>query len=228
MQCMCGAEIQKRSKSAHQRTARHAAALLERAVSVYLERQDRVSHPDGSFERDRRFFPSDAEWQPCCNSVSAPTKGFPFSLMVHCRSVGHVAALFGVDASAIRKAARAARPATRLEAGDGWFKAVALVDGRMLSVFDGKTEYRLGEEMRQAVRTEHGGGFYAYPTLEAARRASVPSGSALIDAPRVVLRVRVDGAYSQYGNGKVSWSRLTPLEVVEHLQSKEAELAAAA
>lgn len=109
------------------------------------------------------------------------------------------------------------QPARR-EGGDTYYKAVAVADdGRLLSLFDGETEYRIGETLRERAGQGHTGGYYAYPTIEAARDAAVPDSSVLRDAPRAILRVRTEGSYCRYDNGKLAFSALTPLEVIERI-----------
>ena len=67
------------------------------------------------------------------------------------------------------------------------YKAVAVVQGRMLSIFDGVTEYRLN-----AVCQSSQGGLWVCPSLLALllHAAQLPRHSALLDAPRVVLKLR--------------------------------------
>lgn len=102
----------------------------------------------------------------------------------------------------------------RREGGDDYYKAVAVTeDGRYVSIFDGATEYAIGVTLHERAQQGHSGGFYAYPTIEAALDADVPPSSALYRAPRVILRVRAEGAYCRYDNGKLAFSRLTPLAV---------------
>jgi len=74
------------------------------AADVFINRKTRKKHPDGSFENtNRRWHPSETESCECCNSIREPSRRFPFSLMTHCRSVGHIAKLYEVDAGAVRK-----------------------------------------------------------------------------------------------------------------------------
>lgn len=190
---------------------------LEAALSTYLARQDRREHPDGKFDKQGRWDPSEAEGQSCCRAVRSPSRAYPYSLMKHCRSVEHVAALYGVDASALRKAARKARPPAKREGGDGYFKAVAVVDGRYLSIYDGQTEYVIGQTMTEPARQGHKGGWYCYAGTQSAMQAEVPSNSVLENAPRAILQVRAEGNYCRYGK-KLSFSRLTPIKVVVELE----------
>lgn len=103
----------------------------------------------------------------------------------------------------------------RREGGEHYYKAVAVDGERLLSIFDGRTEYRLGETLVEPVRKGHGGGFYVYPSLADALEVDVPSNSALRRAPRAIIRVRAEGQYTRYDNGKLAFSRVTPLEVVQ-------------
>lgn len=183
---------------------------VDEAIALYRDRRDRRQHPAGSFDKAGRWYPDDdTETQPCCGRIRNPSQAFPYSLMKHCRSAEHVANLTGVPASILRNSVERHR-----EGGESYYKAVADLNGRYFSIFDGETEYRIGETLREPARQSHNGGFYVYPTVADARRAAVPRDSALKDAPRVVVRVRAEGAYCRYANGKLAFSRVTPLEVV--------------
>jgi hypothetical protein len=187
---------------------------LESAIECYEARKARYQHPDGKFDKAGRWYPSASEEQSCCSGVRGPSRAYPYSYMTHCRSVEHIANLYGVDARELRKAVRKASPPVR-EGGENYYKAVAITeDGRMVSIYDGKTEYRIGETVVQAARQDHNGGIYVYPSLERARRVSVPDSSAAKDLPRAILRVRAEGNYCKYDNGKIAFSRVTPLEIV--------------
>jgi hypothetical protein len=195
----------------------HATAdpqALEAAYRTWRARQDRTAHPAGHTDRGGRWYPADDEYRPCCDQVRSPSRAYPWSLMLHCRSITHVAALHGVPAAALRAHARSLQPSAAREGGDHYYKAVAVVNGRFLSIFDGTTEYRIGETAVQRPRQGHRGGIYVYPSLEAAAHARVPADSVLADAPRAILRVRAEGSYCRYDNGKLAFSQVTPLEVV--------------
>lgn len=136
--------------------------------------------------------------------------------MVHCRTIEHVANLCGVSASELRKLARklarAERPAHR-EGGE-YYKQVALSNGRMYSLFDGRTEYVIGQEMREATRQNHGGGYYVYRSAQEARDASIPRDSELRDClTRAIIRCQCSGSYCTYDD-KLAFSRIIPLEIV--------------
>ncbi len=219
VECQCGARIRKSSRAAHLRTTRHATQLLAAAAEAYIARQDRTEHPVGRFDNAGRFWPDDSEWRGCCSGVREPSRSYPYSYMVHCRTMTHITRLYGVDEQVLRREVRKLRPPEHLGATQRvWFKRVAVVDGRFVSIFDGVTEYRLGKQLIQAVRTNHGGGFYVRDTAEGAAAAPVPDDSVLLDAPQVVLAVEVGGSYTRYDNGKVAFSRITPLYVALELE----------
>jgi len=188
---------------------------LETAARVYISRRDSVSHPAGKFDNAGRWYPADAERCECCNAVRSPSRAFPYSYMTHCRTIAHVANLYGVDVKDLRREVKRLEPDAqpKREGGENYYKAVAVVDGRYLSIFDGVTEYVIGQELKQAARQDHSGGYYVYASVADAQSVSVPDRSKLSDAPRVILRIKAEGTYCRYEN-KLAFSRITPVEVV--------------
>lgn len=186
---------------------------LERAVKEYRDRQARRSHPEGSFKPSGTWWPSEKESATCCNSIRTPSRAWPYSLMTHCRTAKHVAKLFGVDEKELRAAARKLDGGVRREGGDDYYKVVALVDGSLLSIFDGETRYELGVEVHEAAHAEHSGGLYVYASAEEALAATFPTGSKLAGERRVLIRVRASGSYCRYDR-KLAFSRITPIEIV--------------
>lgn len=192
---------------------------LGEALRSYLRRQAREEHPSGEFDRAGRWYPSDGELQPCCASIRNPSRAYPYSLLVHCRTAEHVAHVHGVPVQQLRKqisSLRAAERARELAARvDDWWKLVAVTeDSRLVSIYYGTTEYRLGAVVSAGrPHTEHRGAIYVYPTRQQAEEAVFPRRSARLDAPRALLRVRAKGQYCRYENGKYAFSRVTPLEV---------------
>ena len=79
---------------------------LARAVAMFVGRQDRVLHPDGRFDSGGRWFPRDNEHRECCDVIRSPSRSYPWSYMVHCRTAVHVATLHGVDVRDIRRVVR--------------------------------------------------------------------------------------------------------------------------
>jgi len=73
------------------------------AAKEYLSRKERKTHPDGDFDKAGRWYPSGAEKCKACSSVREPSRAYPFSIMTHCRSIGHIATKYQVDAAVLRK-----------------------------------------------------------------------------------------------------------------------------
>lgn len=192
------------------------ATTITKAAQEFINRRDRSAHPDGKTDKGGRWYPSESERCSCCSNVRSPSRAFPWSYMTHCRTAQHVANLFGVNASDLRKEARRLDPPAKPKRegqGGTYFKAVALVGERLLSIFDGSTEYVPGLELREPARQKHGGGFYVYRSPKEALRAAVPKESELYDSPRVILSVKAEGQYCVYENGKLAFSRITPIKV---------------
>lgn len=79
---------------------------VEAAAHEFLDRKAREAHPDGYFDAAGRWYPSDAERCGWCDSVRDPSKNYPYSLMVHCRTAGHIADRLDVDPVDVRRRAR--------------------------------------------------------------------------------------------------------------------------
>lgn len=80
---------------------------LDTAARQYLRRKHREENPHGSFDNSGRWYPSESERQPCCSCIRAPSRGYPYSYLVHCRTAEHISWLSKVfDTSAIRRRAR--------------------------------------------------------------------------------------------------------------------------
>jgi hypothetical protein len=188
--------------------------LLESAYEVWLSRKSRESHPVGTFDNAGRWYPSKEERLDCCESIRKPSRAFPYSLMQHCRSAAHIAALHGVTAKSLRSRIAQDRAVPQRHGGDEYYKSVAVVNEHFYSIYDGKTEYCLNQQVADRARKNHAGGIYVYQTLDEALSARVPISSALFDAPRIILRVKAEGQYCVYDGGKLAFSRVTPLEVV--------------
>ena len=67
--------------------------LREEIESEYEDRKCRSSHPDGEFDKAGRFYPSEQETCDCCAGIRSPSRAYPYSYMVHCRSKLHVTSL---------------------------------------------------------------------------------------------------------------------------------------
>ena len=92
---------------------------------------------------------------------------------------------------------------------DFYYKLVAKVDNRYYSIYDGDTEYKMGEVLSQTARPGHGGGYYVYASTREAVFADVPykRGGHYI-APRTVVKCICWGDFVVYSNGKMSFSNI--------------------
>jgi len=125
---------------------------------------------------------------------------------------------------AVAEAAAEAEDTLRLlrsacDARNHWFfKTVAKVDGRYLSIFDGQTEFIIGERIERQQALGHRGAFFAYDNIERARAASAsfPKCSKLLKAERALLRVGGEVSHSEArcAHGKAMLWAMTPLEEV--------------
>lgn len=79
---------------------------LEKAKQIYIERKSRAKHPDGEFDSGGRWYPTAAEKCSCCDTIRKPSRSWPYSLMLHCRTASHIANLCNVSEKELRKAIR--------------------------------------------------------------------------------------------------------------------------
>jgi hypothetical protein len=100
------------------------------------------------------------------------------------------------------------------------YKVVAVVQGRYISIFDGRTHYKLGEI------AEVEGGCFVCPTLTAVLRHAtrLPKRSLLLSAPRAIMRV---AAWNAYGRPPNLPEHHAPLDdetkqIFSHIQPLEA------
>jgi len=79
-----------------------------KAGIVYVARQRRAIHPHGDFDSAGRWFPcAKTERRRCCDQIRPPSRRWPYSLMLHCRTAKHVARLFSAPEKHVRRAAKA-------------------------------------------------------------------------------------------------------------------------
>lgn len=74
-------------------------------VREYINRRDRICHPGGSFDSGGSF--SLEKRYDCCAGIRSPSRAYPFSEMLHGRSLSHVAHELGLEQhfSVIRRVA---------------------------------------------------------------------------------------------------------------------------
>ena len=86
--------------------AEHFSKKIIAAAREYLNLKSRKIHPDGEFDKQRRWYPSDDEMCDCCKNIRRPSSSYPFSLMMHCRTAEHVATRYNVDAATLKRFAK--------------------------------------------------------------------------------------------------------------------------
>jgi len=97
------------------------------------------------------------------------------------------------------------------------YKVVAVENGKYLSLFDGTTEYKVGERVVQTAKRGHKGGFYVFENFEDCMEGDValPSNAALkYCTQRAILYVAFGGKIVRYKN-KIAASWVRPLCVIE-------------
>jgi len=206
-----------------------ATTSVQAALDQYHARQDRAEHPEGEFDKAGRFYPSLVEEQDCCRAIRGPSRAHPYSYMVHCRTAAHVAALNNLTPAEIKeynkalKLERMAKSAITLEQNTNCnpvrcYKVVAVTeDSKLVSVYNGITEYQIGEKLIERAKDNHSGGYYAYPTLELARNAAFPDDSTALNLPRVILECIGAGVRQVYDNNKIAFTTLEIKNIVAAL-----------
>ena len=74
---------------------------VQEAVTEYLKLKNREIHPEGEFDKSGRFYL--AEKYECCANIRNPSRRFPYSEMLHGRTLKHAAHKYGVDEKECRK-----------------------------------------------------------------------------------------------------------------------------
>ena len=79
---------------------------VQEAITEYLKLKNRETHPEGTFDSGGRFYLAESEKQDCCRGIRSPSRTYPYSEMVHARTLKHVAHKYNVLESECRKALR--------------------------------------------------------------------------------------------------------------------------
>jgi hypothetical protein len=66
----------------------HPDRLL-RATARYVLRRDRIEHPKGKTDNGGRWYPSDPEERSLVGHLRRPSRSFPWSYMLGCRTLRH-------------------------------------------------------------------------------------------------------------------------------------------
>src|SRR5436305_14580616 len=73
-----------------------APERVREAADLFEARQNGSQEPEGGWT-DRVWLPSDGERRACCAGLGPDRRKDPQKLRAHCRTVLHVATLFGLD-----------------------------------------------------------------------------------------------------------------------------------
>ena len=188
----------------------------QQAALEYVARKKRQAHPSGRRDNGGRWHPHNNERRECCDRIRTPSRAFPYSLMLHCRTAQHVASLYGVGLKELKKEIRKINPPEK-HTNKTYYKLVAVDGDKYLSVYDGKTEYKLLEKTECPIdRGDHNGGLYCYDNTGDALGAVFPNGSKLLHARKALLSLRVSGkirVYKLRTTKKYCFSSVIPLAV---------------
>lgn len=73
---------------------------LVRAAAQYLLRRDRIEHPEGAADNGGRWYPADeTETELVAGRIRAPSRRWPWSYMLACRTLRHCCALQGLKSA---------------------------------------------------------------------------------------------------------------------------------
>lgn len=94
-----------------------AKLSVVQVLAIYEDLKANKVDPVGTVDTAGRWFPAEEEAQVCCLTIRRPSVRWPYSLALHCRTIGHVARKYGFDPveldGVIREQRRAARAAKR-------------------------------------------------------------------------------------------------------------------
>lgn len=77
--------------------------MTEIEVAVeYLKRKYRYTYPDGH-SKGKKWYPYEIEHAKCCDTIRSPSNAYPWSLMIHCKSLKHLCTLHDANISKVRK-----------------------------------------------------------------------------------------------------------------------------
>lgn len=68
-----------------------------KALNKFTMRKARLEHPEGSFDNGSRFYPSDKENCGVTGYIRSPSRSWPNSYMLACRTLEHCEALCDAD-----------------------------------------------------------------------------------------------------------------------------------
>ncbi len=73
-------------------------------IREYQDLRDRKTNPEGTFDKQGRFYLAGRSEYAYCQSIRSPSRRFPYSEMKHGRTLKHVTTKNGVDLKTCRQA----------------------------------------------------------------------------------------------------------------------------
>ena len=78
--------------------AKLAAQVLKLKIdAIYLCRRERLTHPEGDFDKQGRWYPSERERSNHLCGIRQPSRNWPYSYMLACRTRKHISELAEVE-----------------------------------------------------------------------------------------------------------------------------------
>ena len=87
--------------------------------------RDFNENPIGEWDKQGRWYPDETERCPCCDKIRTPSRNWPYSLLVHCKSKKHYKELGKKYGKTVTFEKGSSRPVDEMEG----FKAVLVRDG---------------------------------------------------------------------------------------------------
>lgn len=114
---------------------------------------------------------------------------------------------------------QAIKPAAKMQTA---YKLVRVDGDKLISLYDGEVEYKLGKRLAQKAADDHQGGWYSHPSVEQVKSLLgggnlVPSRCLSQGMTLAMLRCEIGGTIIDYPNGKKASTYLTPVEVIEQI-----------
>lgn len=101
------------------------------------------------------------------------------------------------------------------------YKLVQMDDvGRLISIYDGRTEYAIGKRLAERAEEDHNGGYYSHPTADQVmqlyrRNNLVPPRRLHAGTRYALIECQIAGRLISYPNGKIASTYLTPLAIID-------------
>lgn len=67
----------------------------QKVKTVYYLMKNRLVHPEGTFDKAGRWYPDNM--YECCSDIRGPSRSYPYSYMLHCRTKKHIDTVLNND-----------------------------------------------------------------------------------------------------------------------------------